>query len=1223
MKLNLPLVLGLVTTSLLSFSQTGYAMSDFNNDGYDDVWQHRYSVTPDLLPPDEDEDGDGASNYEESVAGTDPRSAGDRLNVETMAIVGTDVQVSFETLTGKRYSLVSSSSPKGPTWVAEGSPVTGNNATMTITVPMGTGTTPKFYMVKVCDQDSDGDQISDWAESVMGTNPALANSTNNASGGAASDGETLRSLMSITTSVVTPSAFEKEGIKARVRLTRTYGTTMPLTISLTTAGSPDPLKGSASANDYTLQTSTGVAIPGSTITMASGATQYDLLVAPKVETPLIPEVPEILRLSFKADNGSVTIPVGTTCTVDVRDATNTDDNRRLFVSYYGREGGAVTSATGVSTLLLNGDNTQALVRSEFSNLTTIQSASHLHAAPAIDPQNSGPIIESIPLGQVSEHPWSIEAEPAVGWTTDQATLNALHAGYVYINVHSANYPSGEVRGNYTLTSGSVMPPPTPADPPAYGSAQWPALTGDAIDRDIARFLTQATFGPTPESIQEVKNLIAANGNNAIAGYTAWLDQQISATTTPYPSLKTLVEAADVEDFMIRGNRHLNANNDPQFGGASFSWNTGNRTWSGSTIHENNYPNQLNRRREWWTLTLQAKAQLRQRMAFALSQIVVISEADTTVATYHYGAAHYWDMLANNAFGKYRQVLSDVTQHPIMGIYLSHLKNRKASGNITPDENFAREIMQLFSIGLVLRHPDGSLKLDEDGLPIPTYDQEDIRELSRVMTGFGFGKRHAVVNGVATYPNTSNQRIGAVENNTDFYLGNQIRYWQAQWTNPMKIFDAHHDFAAKILFEGKVGQANIPARTDNSGVESEGLADISLALNALAGQLASSTYDGHPNTPMFISRLLIQRFTTSNPSSGYLHRVAQKFRDTNGNLGEVIKAILLDYEARSLSFADNVATAGKPKEPLLHLAAYLRAAKVFSGAPLANLTTMTVPFNSQQSPVTTAYPTSELAKFTANPVRFRFSDLTGSITQSPQFSPSVFNWFLPDYVMPGPLAAAGLVAPELQVATESSVVNIFNYHYSTIFASLPSTTNTNTGRGLDDFPMMASYQNASQVQLANPQYSVNAGYFTATTFDSSPGGTAQPVNISNQKDNLILNYDPLIDSYISLYAASLVDQYAPAAVPTTPGTTQRQVAHAEAVRALVDQYDLLFCGGYLKAKFGSLGTSNPRKSIIDAVNFIAANNRHTSDNTNFRNDARTRIRNIIYLVLSCPQALILK
>ncbi len=1200
----------------------GYAATDYNNDGYDDVWQQRHGITVSSYPLTSDYDGDGVTNLAESVAGTDPKNSLDVLAVTNIVVSGANIQVSTKTQSGKRYKLQSSAAPNGPTWADEGSPLTGNGTVQTFTVAMGSGTAPKFYRVQAEDQDTDGDGISDWAEGLMGTNATLANSPNNASGGVASDSETLRSLMSITTSVVTASAYEKEATTARLRLTRSYGT-MPLTVSYTTAGNTDTIKGSAAAGDYTLKDAANVAI-GSSFTIPSAATQYDVQIAPVLDTAN--EVPEMLRLTFRRVTGSVTTQLGNTQAVHIRDATNTTANRKLFVAYLGREGGAVTTATGVATLLLNGDNTSAEVNSTFNNLTSLQSASHLHAAPAGTPQASGPIIESLELGQVTAHVYPITAESVALWNTDQATLDNLYNGYIYINVHTANYGSGEIRGNYALANGSVAPPPAPAAPPTYGSTEFPNLAASgvnnnpALDRDIARFLTQASYGPTPESIQEVKNLIAANGNNAINGYTAWINKQVDLAQTPSPSLTTLVQAADVEEFIIRNNKPVTYGNDPQFGGNSTQWNGTTRAWDASSIWNNNYPFQNNRRREWWTLVLQSKDQLRQRLALALSEIVVISENDGTVSTYHYGASNYWDMLAQNAFGKYRTILENVTYSPMMGIYLSHLKNQKANGQISPDENYAREIMQLFSIGLVLRHQDGSLQLSTSGLPVSTYDQTDITELARVMTGLSFGKRNATVVGAPTYPTATNQAIGAVEDNTNFFQGGGHRFWQASWVNPMKMFDAYHDFAAKTLFAGKAGATTIPARTNNTTPESEGNADVIDALNALAGNPASSTYNGHPNTPVFISRLLIQRFTTSNPSAGYLYRVTQKYKDTNGNLGEVIKAILLDYEARNLNTADSVVASGKVKEPLLHFTAMIRAVKSYTGSPLAALNTMPVAFTATESPVTTAYPATELAKFPAGAVRFRFFDTTGSVTQSPQRAPSVFNWFLPDYVMPGPLATAGLFAPELQVATESNVVNVVNSHYNILFTSVPPTVKA--GRGLDDYLNLASYRSAAGVQLTVPTYAVSAGYFSANTFDPA-GATTQPGDINNQVDNLIPKFDDLITLYTNTYTTTLAAQYAPAAVPATPGTTQKQAAHAEAVKVVLDQCDLLFTSGYLKAKFGSAAAPNPRQSIIDGVNLIAANNRHTTDPTNFTNDARTRVRNLLYLAVSAPQAIVLK
>jgi len=1193
--------------------------SDYNNDGYDDAWQFRHSMNVTSHPLTADPDGDGQNNQQESMAGTEPYNALDCLKISSINVSGSNVQVSFRTRTGKRYSLETSEVPDASSWTVIGSPITGTYALQTITAPIGSGDAPKFYRIKVEDLDNDGDGLSNWAEAVMGTNPNVANSTNNASGGVAGDGEVLRSLMSFSASTLVTSAYEKEGTKGRVRLSRSYGS-MPLTITCSLAGNTNLAKGSASTHDYQLQNSAGSLISASAMTIPAGTTQYDVLVAPVVESPPVPEVPEMLRLSFRTVSNGMVTPLGSTQTIHIRDAENTSANRKLFVAYYGREGGAATTATGIATVLVNGDNSQALVNSSFSNLTSQQSASHLHAAPANDPQSSGPIIESIELGQVLDHAWNIDAEPGVGWMNSQATLDALYQGYIYINVHTANHPGGEIRGNLTLAEGSIDPPPTPEAPPVYGSSSWPALTGSDLERDIVRFLMQSTFGPTPESIQEVKNLIAANGDNALSGYNAWIDKQISSSQTPHASLVKLVQAADMEEFVLRGNKPINAGNDPQFGNGAFAWNSSSRTWNPSTFQYNNHPGHNNRVREWWTLALQSKAQLRQRMAFALSQILVVSEADTVLQTNHYGMAHYWDMLANNSFARYRNVISGVAQHPIMGYYLSFLRNQKASGNITPDENFAREIMQLFSIGLVLRHPDGSLKLDGNGLPIPTYDQEDIRQLARVFTGMTFGKRYASVT-APTYPNPSSQTVGALQENTNFFQAStSTRYWQGAWMNPMKMFDAYHDHGQKILFNGKIQQTTVPARTDNSSVESEGLGDVSIALNALAGPLTSTgSYSGHPNTPVFISRQLIQRFTSSNPSSGYLYRVAETYRSTDGNLGAVIKAILLDYEARSLSLGDNQVSAGKGKEPTLNYTAYMRATKSYTGLPLVNLTTLPISFTNLESPVTSAYPTSELAKFESNAKRFRVS---GTSTGGALQAPTVFNWYLPDYTVAGPLAQAGLYAPEFYVFTENFVINAANRLYSALYTSLPSASVTKPGMNLADFFNISAYQNGSGVQLSLPQYAVDKGYFSATQFDASPAGTQQPGSIDNQKDNMVPEYQPLIDLYTQTYTNELEALYAPAAVPSSPGTTQKQGAHAAAVKAVVDWSDTLFTAGYLKAKFGDSSSGNPRKAIIDGVNLIAANNRHTSDAVNFRNDVISRVRNILYLVSNTPQALVL-
>jgi uncharacterized protein (DUF1800 family) len=1079
----------------------------------------------------------------------------------------------------------------------------------------------------------------------MGTDPGLATTSTNASGGTATDGDTLHSLLTVTAAATTPDGFEKNDagtavITAKVTLTRTFGT-MQLTIPFDKGGASDPTKGSATygaGNDYTVATNGGGA---SAAKFSAGSATMMITITPVVDA--IVEVPETAKFTFKLP-GIAASAISPTAEVKIKDATVVPENRRLFVAYLGREAGVTTTASGVATIQVEGDNDSALIGLTFSNLTSEQNNAYIKFG-----SND---VQLIPNGQRTGVPWLIRWKGTLA--TDQAMLNALGNGQLDVSVSSANFAAGEIRGPLTLANGSIADPPPPDAPPAYNTTEFPNLASGGVsnnptlDRDIARFLMQATYGPTPESIQEVRDLITANGNDAIAGYTAWITKQMDLGQTPSPSLMKLVQAADTEEFIIRGNKPSTAGNDLQFGGNSYVFDTTTRNWVASSIHQNNHPFHNNRRREWWTLVLNCKDQLRQRMALALHEIVVIGENDNSVQVYHYGTANYWDMLAANAFGPYRTILQNVTYSPMMGVYLSHLKNQRKSGSISPDENYAREIMQLFSIGLVLRHQNGSLKLDPaTALPIPTYDQADITEMARVMTGLSFSRWHG-----------STGR-GTEVDNTTFTQGNGNRFWQGSWTNPMKMFASttaasnYHDFddyedytgltlptappyavtgpVSKILFREKVGQTVIPLRGSNStggssltaGTEANANLDITNALDALGN---------HPNTPVFISRLLIQRFTTANPSAGYLYRVTQKYKDTAGNLGEVVKAILLDYEARSLSLADSVATAGKPKEPLLHFTAMQRALKCYTEVPLANLNTMSVPFSTTESWITTPYDSAELNKFPAGTKRFRWPNTDGALTQSPQDAPSVFNWFLPDYVQPGPLALAGLVAPELQVATESNVINVINSHYNVLFTTIPpggASPPVKPGRGLDGFFNLANYQNAGMTQLSVPAYAqpydagtnpTGVGYFSAAQFDASPGGTQVAGTIDNQLDNVLPNYGDLTTLYTSTYDQKLIELYSPNPVPASPTTANKNQAHDAAALAVLDQCDLLLAAGFLKAS----GTPS-RQSIIDAlVGGIGSRTTHTdATNNGFITNAQLRCRNIAYLVLTSAHAIILK
>jgi uncharacterized protein (DUF1800 family) len=1225
---------GILTSSL-------FATTDNNADGYDDLWQAIYGITISSHPLTEDADGDGATNEAESEAGTNPNDPNDFLRLVETTVSDTEVNVQVETVDGKKYQLKSSPTPGGPTWLDAGMAATGNGSIVTLTAPVAGGDR-NFYRVLVTDQDSDMDGASDWAEAITGTNPGDQNSTTNASGGVATDGDTLRSVLSISFTTTEGDAFETPASPATVRLSRSFGT-MPLTIPFSTAGAEDLKKGSASAGDYNLSGASGTSV-----TIPANAATHDITIQPVTDS--LKEVPEALRLFVEIYGSSLTAEVS------IKDKPPLGENQRLFVAYLTAEQGVTTTASGVVTALVSGDNDNATVGISFSNLSSEQNTAYIRYGSNLE-------VLRIPNGQTSGLNWNIRAVQIL--VTDQATLNALESGAIYVSVSSADNPAGEIRGNFQAAAGSIVDPPAPADPPTYGDPEFPNLAvggtsnNPDLDRDIVRFLMQASFGPTTESIQELRDIIAANGNNALAGYSAWITKQMSTAPSdaPSPSLKTLVEAADMEEFLLRGNKPITFSNDPQFSGNSSQFNTGSRNWDASSIHQNNHPFDNNRRREWWTLILNSRDQLRQRTAFALSEIVVISENDTTVNSYHYGTANYWDMLAANAFGPYRTILEKVTYSPMMGVYLSHLKNQKQSGSISPDENYAREIMQLFSIGLVQRHLDGSLKLDPaTALPLPTYDQGDITEMARVMTGMSFGKRHTLTS-APTYPSNTNQWVGTLQNvpaNSAFTQSNGHLYWQGSWINDMAMYQAKHDFnnyttyaglplpngvssASKILFRGKPGQKVIPLR---SATDANGNLDVTDALNALAGSPGAGSWDGHPTTPVFVSRLLIQRFTTSNPSTGYLHRVATVFQNTKGDLGEVVKAILLDYEARTIPSAGggsspaDAISHGKAKEPILHFAAMLRALKCYTGIPLDNLTSMPVSFSSSQSPVTTAYPASELAKFPAGTKRFRFFDT--ALTQSPQRAPSVFNWFLPDYVVPGPLGAAGLVAPEYQVATESNVINVINSHYNVIFTSVDPIVFSATqlaagiryGRGVDNFLNLSTYRNAGGTQLDVPPYGLpyhastnpgGRGYFLKAKFD--PAFPLEvPESINDQLDNVIPDWDPIEALYTAAYNQSLADQ----SVTGTPTTPQANVAHDAAAEVMVDHFDLLLSAGYLKAKFGGSSSPSPRQSILNALasNYIGNRSYHTN-HVNYRLHLTYRIRASAYLVATTPQALILR
>ena len=274
---------------------------------------------------------------------------------------------------------------------------------------------------------------------------------------------------------------------------------------------------------------------------------------------------------------------------------------------------------------------------------------------------------------------------------------------------------------------------------------------------------------------------------------------------------------------------------------------------------------------WYMTVRYATDQLCQRVAWALSQIFVVNLR--SLPDWFYSRTSYYDILLENAFGTYRELIEDVTYSTQMGLMLSHLNNSRArpEKRLFPDENYSRELMQLFSIGLFELNIDGSTKTDESGELIPTYDADDIANLARVMTGHGLDGEHA--------------HFGAD--------------WTDEWDLPMHMFDWHHDKDEKVILEDTI----IPA-------EQLGKSDISDALDAIAE---------HANVGPFIGRQLIQRLVTSNPEREYVQRVAEAFNDdgqgVRGNLKHVVKTILTDPAATNPSNPNHF---GKLREPVIRV-----------------------------------------------------------------------------------------------------------------------------------------------------------------------------------------------------------------------------------------------------------------------------------------------------------------
>jgi uncharacterized protein (DUF1800 family) len=438
------------------------------------------------------------------------------------------------------------------------------------------------------------------------------------------------------------------------------------------------------------------------------------------------------------------------------------------------------------------------------------------------------------------------------------------------------------------------------------------------DQDAQRFLQQAAFAYTPEDVARVRKI----------GYIAWIDEQM-ALPIQFSNL----------DRMNRIN--------PGQGNAR-TWYINDGAWIGLTT---------------------TKDQLRQRTMFALSQIFVASARDSSTLYYGRSFAKFIDDLQTDSFGNFRTLIENVTRSAAMGQYLSHNFNDKENPTTgaVPDQNYAREIMQLFSIGLWQLNPDGTRKLDSAGKPIPTYTQNDVVGASRIFSGFAPSW--------ANEGNWSNHSCNCPDGAP-----------ASEQQKGLIGFNNHHSTLVKSF----LGQT-IPAGSSNA----EG--DLKIFLDTLFA---------HPNVGPFIARQMIQRLVTSNPSPAYVGRVAAAFASNGagvrGDMKAVVKAILIDPEARDASAAQSPEF-GRIREPVVRAIQIFRA---FKGRPEADPDYLGIP-------------------------EWIFDRRKG-LWQSPFGSPTVFNFYGPDYTPANTdLSRRGLVAPEMQITTGVSVGDIDSFLFGII------------------------------------------------------------------------------------------------------------------------------------------------------------------------------------------------
>lgn len=594
--------------------------------------------------------------------------------------------------------------------------------------------------------------------------------------------------------------------------------------------------------------------------------------------------------------------------------------------------------------------------------------------------------------------------------------------------HSGGGPVDDVGAAPTPAPQTPPPPDAPLDANAF-------ISGPVSDADAIRFLEQSTWGPTAADITHVKQV----------GYLAYLNEQFSTPVTNaakgsnYPDLPFPAED---------GTACPSTSPDPNYNQAACTRDN----FSMYPIH-----------RTFYTNALYGSDQLRQRVAFALHQIMVVS-ANSEVNRPSWMTV-YLQALDRNAFGSYRTLLQEITLTPAMGEYLDMRLSTQNNSN----ENFAREILQLFSIGTEVLNLDGTPQRDLQGIPLASYSQTDVNEFTKVLTGWNF------VPGTIA-PGTANWRDPMFPR---FSTSN---------TNPP------HDRTAKTLFgtavagcPGAVGAANQTCAQN----------ELNIALNVIAN---------HPNVGPFISKQLIQHLVTSNPSPAYVERVAKVFNNdcnglfaqgctgARGNLKFVVQAILLDPEARGDVKTDP--NYGKLREPVQYVTGFLRAFNVKS---FDKTSTSDGVLGRQSS-----------------------TDFTGTLDQPIYQPPTVFSYYQPSYEVPG----TKILGPAFGILSTSTTLrranDINTLVYSGVNANLinptPASPDRPRGTSIDISNLEALAVNPGDFQVTN---ALNTLLFHGTMSTQMRDSIVTAMNAINDT-NLTTRH--LKRARVAVYLAATTSQY---------------------------------------------------------------------------------------------------